>query len=178
MTRLRKIIRRFRGDEGGAALVEVAITVPLVLLLSAGVFEFSNILNTRLLLEAGIEDAARYMARCSAEPGDPTNPTDPKTIKWAACSGVAKNIAVNGAWTGGTARVAGWTTDQVEIDTTSTPAVDSATPPNEIYLSSTNKVYIVKVSTLYPYPDVGFWSYLGFGDLILSVFHQERVFGW
>ncbi|RWL84238.1 MAG: pilus assembly protein [Mesorhizobium sp.] len=178
MTKLRQILARFRSDENGVALVEMAIVTPFVLLLSAGVFEFSNILNTRLLLEAGVEDAARYMARCGAEPGDPTKPTDPKTIKWAACSSVAKNIAVNGAWTAGTARVAGWTTDQVQIDTTFTSAVDSATPPNELYLSSTNNVYIVKVSTLYSYPDLGFWSYLGFGDLTLSVFHQERVFGW
>ncbi|RVC17795.1 pilus assembly protein, partial [Mesorhizobium sp. M7A.F.Ca.AU.001.01.1.1] len=65
MTRLRRIIGRFQGDESGAALVEAAITIPLVLLLSAGVFEFSNILNTRMLLEAGVEDAGRYMARCS-----------------------------------------------------------------------------------------------------------------
>ncbi|TIP37376.1 MAG: hypothetical protein E5X77_35145 [Mesorhizobium sp.] len=91
---------------------------------------------------------------------------------------MAKNIAVNGAWTAGTVRVSGWTTDQIQIDTTFTSAVDSATPPNELYLSSTNNVYIVKVSTLYSYPDLGFWSYLGFGDLTLSVFHQERVFGW
>ncbi|ESX12642.1 pilus assembly protein [Mesorhizobium sp. M1148] len=65
MIRLRQITRRFRGDENGAALVEVALIVPLMLLLSAGVFELSNILNTRLLLEAGVEDGARYVARCN-----------------------------------------------------------------------------------------------------------------
>ncbi|UCI25788.1 TadE/TadG family type IV pilus assembly protein [Mesorhizobium sp. B2-8-5] len=178
MTKLRQIIAPFRDDENGTALVEMAIVTPFVVLLSAGVFEFSNILNTRLLLEAGVEDAARYMARCSNDPGDPDDPNDPVRIKWAACGDVAKNIAVNGAWTGGTARVAGWTTGQVEIDTTSTPAVDSATPPNELYLSSTNNVYVVNVSTSYTYPDLGFWSYLGFGALTLSVSHQERVVGW
>lgn len=169
MIKLRQMIARFRGDENGTALVEMAIVTPFVLLLSAGVFEFSNILNTRLLVAAGVEDAARYMARCSADPASGT---------WAACSNVAKNIAVNGAWTGGTARVAGWTTSQVQIDTTFTAAVDGATPPNELYLSSSSKVYFVNVSTQYTYPDLGFWSYLGFGDLTLSVFHQERVFGW
>ncbi|TIP37870.1 MAG: pilus assembly protein, partial [Mesorhizobium sp.] len=60
MTKLRQILARFRSDENGVALVEMAIVMPFVLLLSAGVFEFSNILNTRLLLEAGVEDAARY----------------------------------------------------------------------------------------------------------------------
>ena len=54
MIRSSKIIQRFRGDEHGAALVEVALVIPFLLLLSAGVFELSNILNTRLLLEAGV----------------------------------------------------------------------------------------------------------------------------
>ncbi|MDX8509840.1 TadE/TadG family type IV pilus assembly protein [Mesorhizobium captivum] len=156
-------IRQFRREEGGAALVEIALVVPFVLLLSAGVFEFSNILNTRLLLEAGVEDAARYMARCSSD--------------WDTCSGLAKNLAVNGAVTGGSARVTGWTTTEVTVSKSSTAAVDAATG-TQLYLSNKSTVDVVQVGTSYPYPDVGFWSYLGFGDINLSASHQERVFGW
>jgi len=161
---LRHIIRRFKRDDDGAALVEMAIVTPFVLLLSAGVFEFGNILNTRMLLDAGVKDAARYMARCSSD--------------WNTCSGYATNLAVNGAITGGSARVTGWTTDEVTISKpVSTPAIDAATG-TELYLSSTSTVDVVQVSTSYPYPDLGFWSYLGFGQLTLTVAHQERVFGW
>ncbi|MER9103804.1 TadE/TadG family type IV pilus assembly protein [Mesorhizobium sp. M7A.F.Ca.US.010.02.1.1] len=164
MTRFGKIIGRFRGDESGAALVEVAITAPLVLLLSAGVFEFSNILNTRLLLEAGVEDAGRYMARCSSD--------------WDTCKARAQNLAANGAVAGGSARVTGWLPATVLITKAlSTPAVDVATG-TQLYLSSTANVDVVDVSTSYSYPGVGFWSYLGFGALTLSVSHQERVIGW
>ncbi|UCI30531.1 TadE/TadG family type IV pilus assembly protein [Mesorhizobium sp. B4-1-4] len=161
---LRQFLRRFHHDEQGAALVEVAIVTPFVLLLSAGVFEFSNIFNTRLLLEAGVEDASRYMARCSSD--------------WDTCSGLATNLAVNGAVQGGSARVTGWTAAQVKIrKAQSVPAID-ATTGTELYLSSTGTVVVVEVSTAYPYPTLGLWSYLGFGALTLSVFHQERVLGW
>ncbi|MDX8500273.1 TadE/TadG family type IV pilus assembly protein [Mesorhizobium captivum] len=163
MTKLSQITRLFRRDEDGTALVEMAIVAPFVLLLSAGVFEFSNILNTRLLLEAGVEDAARYMARCSGD--------------WDTCKGLAQNLAANGAVDGTSARVTGWLPAQVTITKTSTAAVDPDTG-TQLYLSSKSTVDVVTVSTSYTYPDVGFWSYLGFGDLTLSVAHQERVFGW
>lgn len=162
MTKLGQIIRQFQGDERGAALVEVAITVPLVLLLSAGVFEFSNVLNTRLLLAAGVEDAARYMARCSSD--------------WDTCMARAQNLAANGAVSSGSARVDGWLPETVEITKTSTLATDVS--GTQLYLSNKSTVDVVDVSTSYSYPDVGFLSYLGFGALTLSVSHQERVIGW
>lgn len=161
---LKHIIRRFKRDDQGAALVEMAIATPFVLLLSAGVFEFANILNTRMLLDAGVKDAARYMARCSSD--------------WNTCSGYATNLAVKGAITGGSPRVTGWTTDEVTISKAkSILAIDPATG-TELYLSSTTNVDVVQVSTSYPYAGVGLWSYLGFGQINLTVFHQERVFGW
>lgn len=160
---LNQIIRRFHGDDNGAALVEVALVAPFVLLLSAGVFEFSNILNTRLLLEAGVEDAARYMARCN----DST---------WANCETYGKNLAVNGAIIGGSARVSGWTTAEVTVAKNSFAAVDGS--GTTLYLSSSGTVDVVQVSTSLPYSDIGLWGYLGFGALTLNVSHQERVFGW
>ncbi|CDX20159.1 TadE family protein [Mesorhizobium plurifarium] len=161
---LKQIIRRFKRDDDGAILVEMTLLTPFVLLLAAGVFEFGNILNTRMLLDAGVRDAARYMARCSSD--------------WDTCSGYATNLAVKGAITGGSARVTGWTADEVEIKKIkSLQAIDPATG-TELYLSATSNVDVVQVKTSYPYTGVGLWSYLGFGQLTLSVFHQERVLGW
>jgi hypothetical protein len=91
---------------------------------------------------------------------------------------LAANLAVNGAVTGGSARVTGWTTGQVTITPAlSTPAIDSATG-TQLYLSSTANVVVVQVSASYPYPTLGLWSYLGFGSVNIIVSHQERVFGW
>lgn len=161
--KLRQFLQRFHHDEQGAALVEIAIVTPFVLLLAAGVFEFSNIFNTRLLLEAGVEDASRYMARCSSD--------------WNTCSGLATNLAVNGAVQGGSARVTGWTTGQVTISKAQSLQATDATG-TQLYLSSTGTVIVVQVSATYPYPTLGLWSYLGFGSVNLTVFHQERVLGW
>jgi len=161
---LRQFIRQFRGDEQGAAMVEMALVTPFVLLLSAGVFEFSNILNTRLLLEAGVEDGARYMARCNDS-------------SWANCVSYGKNLAVNGSITGGSARVPNWTPPQVAVNVSHTLAVDAATG-TELYLSSTANVDVVTVSTSVPYNGIGLWGYLGFGTLNITASHQERVFGW
>ncbi|WP_189342577.1 MULTISPECIES: TadE/TadG family type IV pilus assembly protein [unclassified Mesorhizobium] len=163
MRELRQIITKFQRDEKGAALVEVALVLPLVFLLSAGVFEVSNILNTRLLLEAGVEDAARYMARCSDT--------------WDNCKALAQKLAANGAIDGTTARVTGWVPTDVQIDKLSTAAVDTTTN-TQLYLSSKSTVDVAAVSTDYSYIDLGLWPYLGFGALTLSVSHQERVFGW
>ena len=70
------------------------------------------------------------------------------------------------------------TTSQVTIrQSLSTPALDAATG-TALYLSASSNVDVVQVSTLYPYQDLGLWSYLGFAQLKLSVFHQERVLGW
>lgn len=160
---LSQLIRRFHGDEQGAALVEVAIVAPFVLLLSAGVFEFSNILNTRLLLEAGVEDGARYMARCNDS-------------NWNNCVTLGTNLAVKGAVTGGSPRVSGWTTPQVTVSITSTQAADST--GKQLYLSSTGTVNVVQVSTSLPYTGSGLWSYLGFRSINITAAHQERVFGW
>ncbi|SFQ05440.1 Flp pilus assembly protein TadG [Mesorhizobium sp. NFR06] len=163
LTAIRQIIRRFKRDDNGAVLVEMTLVTPFVLLLSAGVFEFSNILNTRMLLDAGVRDAARYMARCSSD--------------WNTCSGYATNLAVKGVITGGSARVPGWTTGQVTIrKSKSLQAIDPA--GTELYLSATSNVDVVEVSTTFPYANLGLWSYLGFGQLNLTVFHQERVLGW
>ncbi|MER8445474.1 pilus assembly protein [Mesorhizobium sp. M1066] len=160
---LGQAIRLFRSDERGGAMVEATLVVPFVLLLSAGVFEFSNVLNKRLLLEAGVEDAARYMARCN----DST---------WNNCVTLGKNLAVNGAISGGSARVPGWTIAQVTVAKTSLAAVDGG--GKQLYLSSTGTVDVVQVSTSLPYSGVGLLGLIGITAISIDASHQERVFGW
>ncbi|HTJ57249.1 MAG TPA: TadE/TadG family type IV pilus assembly protein [Devosiaceae bacterium] len=164
MCALHQIIGRLRRDERGAALVEMTLITPFMLLLSAGVFEFSNILQTRLSIEAGIEDAARYLARCSDT--------------WTTCVAHAKNLAVNGVITGGGARISGWTAAQIPDPTLTPYAATNPVTGAQIYLSSTGTVNVVTVSTSHPYSGTGLWGYLGFGTLNITASHQERVLGW
>lgn len=163
-TRLRQLLKALRRDEDGAVLVEMTLVTPFLILLSAGVFEFSNILYQRMLIEAGVGDAARYLARC----GD----------TWTTCVSQAKNLAVNGTISGGSARVSGWATTNIPDPTLTSYAATDPSTGAQLYLSTTGTVKVVTVSTSFPYTGTGLWSYLGFGSLNITASHQERVIGW
>lgn len=164
---MRKVIPRALGrllsEERGAALVEMTLITPLMLTLAAGVFEFSSIIHAKLLIETGLRDGARYIARCYR--------SEPPT----ACETSGINIAVMGGT--GTARVNNWTTGQVSVSYETTAiAVDEDGLQN--YRSNSGEVRVVAISTDYAYSGTGLWAYLGFGALTLSMAHEERVLGW
>jgi Flp pilus assembly protein TadG len=173
MLRFSLICRNFAHEEKGAVLVETAIILPLMITLSAGVYEFSNEIYTRLLLEAGVADGARYLARCVHLASDE-----------AACGAQAQNLAATGQVTsGGTARVKGWTAADVTISYTSTPVTVDPTTGEQNYRSSSADVLVAKVSADYSYSNaghagLGLLGVLGLGPLTLSVAHEERVIGW
>jgi Flp pilus assembly protein TadG len=158
-------MNRLLQDQQGVALVEMALVTPFMLLLSAGVFEFSNIIHTRSLLEAGVEDAARYIARCD------------RVSNRDACKAAGKNLAVTGSpASGGTARVTGWSTGEVSVSYAST-AITVDVNGQQNYRGSGANVDVVQVSTSHPYAGTGLWTYLGFGAFQLTASHQERVMG-
>ena len=161
-------VKRFSIEETGAVIDETAIILPLMITLSAGVYEFSNAIYTRLLLEAGVADAARYLARCVHT-----------TTDEAACGTAAQNLAVTGQVTsGGTARVSGWATTDVNVSYISTAITVDPNTGLQNYRGSSADVLVAQVSTDYSYAGTGLLGVLGFGPLTLSVAHQERVIGW
>ena len=50
---------RFRKDERGAALIETAITIPLILLICVGIFEFGRAYQTSQVLTNAAREGAR-----------------------------------------------------------------------------------------------------------------------
>ncbi|WP_281842653.1 TadE/TadG family type IV pilus assembly protein [Sinisalibacter aestuarii] len=60
------IATHFRRDERGAALVEFAIALPLVLVVFATIVEGSRLFWSYQATVAGVRDAARYVARVAA----------------------------------------------------------------------------------------------------------------
>src|SRR3954447_19488159 len=91
-------------DDEGSVLVEATILMPFLVTLMFGLFEFSWYFHKQQLVESGVRDASRYLARTATDTTPPTNPCDNATFV-----ANAKNIAVTGVTTGGTARVPGWT---------------------------------------------------------------------
>src|SRR5262245_55171514 len=66
-------------DRGGSATLELAVLmIPMVVLLG-GVYEFAWVFHKQKLIEAGVRDAARYLARVCTNQNLPNCPssTDP-----------------------------------------------------------------------------------------------------
>lgn len=168
---LKQLTDLFRRDERGAVLVEMTLVAPLILVLSAGVFEFGNMMHQKLLMQAGVNDAARFAARCNGqmytEYGLPA----------INCADMARNIAVFGNPAGtGSPRVAGWAKTDVTVAIAS-PADcrDAVVGGVTQYRSVTAQVCIARVSSAKVYADLGMLSVIGIGPITLNGFHEERL---
>jgi Flp pilus assembly protein TadG len=161
---LKRSIASLWHDTEGSAFLEAAVVMPVLVPLIFGVFEFSWYFHKQQLVESGVRDAARYMARTRAANSDANPCID------AASVANAQNIAVNGVITGGTARVPGWTVGNVSINCTSF-ANTSAT-----YVGGTT-IYSVTVSTTFADPALGLFSVLNLTAPSLSASHTERSIG-
>jgi Flp pilus assembly protein TadG len=151
-------------DTGGSALVEAAVVLPVIVPLALGFLEFSWYFHKQQLVESGVRDAARYLARTSAANSD-ANPCNNATFV-----ANAKLIATNGVITGGTARVPGWTVGSVTIACPSFPNSPAK------YDGATT-IYSVTVSTSFADPALGFFGALRLTAPNLSALHTERSIG-
>src|SRR5215831_3386649 len=104
--------RNLRSNRDGSAMVEMAAMLPFLLLLGCGVFEFGAFFYQYQMIEAGVRDAARYLARVS----DPANSTAPcASAVLTAKEASAKDIAVMGVIGGTTKRVSWWNESDITI---------------------------------------------------------------
>lgn len=162
---------RFGKDENGAALVEAAVLLPFLALLLFGAFEFSKIFYDRHLVETGVRDAARYLARTE----------DPLA---AANRQQARSIAVYGTADGsGRPRVAWWTPAALQaggctgfcVVVSETANTDPLTGARRF--RGADSVRSVEVSAFLDHPGLGTFGLLGIRGLRTRVAHQERVIG-
>jgi Flp pilus assembly protein TadG len=61
------ILHRFRRSQDGAALVEFAISLPLILVVSFGTIDSMRLFWSYQAAVAGVRDAARYVARVAPD---------------------------------------------------------------------------------------------------------------
>jgi len=57
-----RVYRFFHSDSEGGALVEMAVTLPLLMLIMTGIFSFSFTLYQKLQLAESVSNAGRYLA--------------------------------------------------------------------------------------------------------------------
>ncbi|MDX8435995.1 pilus assembly protein [Mesorhizobium abyssinicae] len=170
-------LQRFRRDHRGTTIVETALILPLMVPLSAGVFEFGNLLHDKLLMEAGLTDGARFGARCNSQMY-----TD-NGLAAINCADIATNIAVYGKPTvtvvsgmvTDTPRIKGWLKANVTV-TIAAPASchDAVVAGVTEYRSTTTQVCIVRAAGTFAYSGIGMLSLLNIGPITLNGFHEER----
>ncbi len=165
--------RRFKQDQHGTALIELAVVLPVLLLICLGVFEFGNAIYTRHLIENGVRDAARYIA------GIQNN--NPNCVIPTANQTAAKYIALTGFSTSNTNyRVSYWNplATGFAFSVICTKAANGPTScgSSKCYRGP-DPIQMVTVSTDVPYQGLGFMGFLGLGTLTMHVQHEERLFG-
>jgi Flp pilus assembly protein TadG len=109
--------RQFGSDERGAAMIEMAAVLPVLLAIGLGVIEFGNAIYSKHLITNGVRDGARYAA------GRPADCACDADIKTCAMKGAAL-APISVSW---------WDDPATEI------SVDRSTVPNDD--GSGNKFY-------------------------------------
>jgi Flp pilus assembly protein TadG len=134
-----------------------------------GVMEFSFYLYQQQLIESGVRDAARYLARIpiTTSGATPCTQTDPAT--GTSYLTYAQNIGLYGTTGSGTQRVHGWTGPV----TITCPTTDNSAGT---YADGTT-IYTISATTSFNDPSLGFFGRLGFTAPSISVTHKERFIG-
>ncbi len=154
---------RFRHDARGAAAVEVALAFPFIVMLASGLFEYGSIFYQYELIQTGLRDAARYLARVE-------NP--------AASEATARNLAIRGTVdTTGAARVKDWQPADIQIayETTPNPIIDTATGAR-LYRGR-NPLIVIRLSTSIDHSGLGLLQAVGLGPVVITASHEERYVG-
>jgi Flp pilus assembly protein TadG len=157
-----------RKDRSGTAFVEMTIMAPLLISLALGVADFGRALVHHHILNKSMRDAGRFLARVpvdcpsGASTGSVTNGSDVTT---------AKNLALNGAPTGGSPKLGYWT-NPASI----TVQVDCFDNSSGTYRGRT-EIPLITVSTTVAYQDLGFLSALGLPSMTFAARNQQVHIG-
>lgn len=154
----------FRRDRSGAAAAEMALLLPLALVLLFAALEGGWYMVCEHRVVKGVRDAARYAGRL-----DFSNYTCPSTF--SGNSATVKNLARTGQLVGGTPTVPGWTDAQVTIAVTCTSGTGG------IYTGVSGNAPKVRVSAQVAYPSL--FGTLGFdaSSRYLNASAQSPVVG-
>jgi Flp pilus assembly protein TadG len=148
----------------GAAMVELAIVLPVLLIITFGIVELGRALYQHNALGKGADSAARYMSRAWGTVDIDCNTLDP----WSASVVVAKNLAAFGNEAGtGNSLVKGLSATDITI------AVDAAT-------GFTPTVCVISVESAVTFQGVfgdRIVPFLDLGPINLSTEREMRFIG-
>jgi Flp pilus assembly protein TadG len=164
---------RLSAHKSGAAAAEMALVLPLLLVLLFGSVDVGYYFMSEHVVQKAVRDAARYASRIPASnyncAGPSVDPTAEQNIR---------RVARFGDPAGTNARLAGWTADTFTTVTLTCDADTTHTYVNKgIYTDFPAGVPVVTVSARVPYPSL--FGVLGLGNMTawLNAQSQAAVFG-
>lgn len=156
-------IRHLLFDRTAAAAAEMAMILPILLILIFGAFELGNYFLSEHVVAKGVRDASRYAARlpvssfdCAS--GTMTNPTP------------VQRLARTGQPDGTTARLADWTADNM---TSVTVTCDTSGTYTGIYTNFPMGVPVITVSATVPYSTL--FGLMGLGPATLNLNASQQA---
>ena len=160
---VRAALRRLGRECGGAALIELTLLMPLLVGLMCGLAEFGLLLRQYAVMDKGVRDAARFVARAA-------DVTECPTPGWSdAVETAAANLVLSGSPTGGPPL----------IRTMTDPAVVTVTPSGcqTGFRGPAAGVFTVTVTASAQDEDLGLLAFLGIDPPTLTVSHEQLVIG-
>ena len=152
--------RRIRRETSGAAAAEMALVLPLLMVVLFGSFEVGHFFYSAHIANKGVRDGARFAARqnftlLGCGPAVADGPTDIRI----------KEVTRTGQPSGGTPRISGWDNTEVTVTVTCTTTGSFATAG--IYTGLTGGARKVEVSAAVPYPSL--FSLVGINSSALTI---------
>jgi Flp pilus assembly protein TadG len=150
---LNKLFKDLRQSTSGAAILEAAVVLPVLIIMMGGIFDFGRAYSTLVTAQKSLRGAVRYLTLLPSG----------AVCDWGATN--AKNLAVYGNTAGtGTALLTGWTVSNISLDS---PATCS-------YSASVGKI---TMSASVPYTSI-MWSVVGLpASITMNVQYEERWIG-
>lgn len=164
-------IQQFLRRENGAAVVEMTLVTPFLLLLAAGLSEFGLMLHQQQVMTKSVRDAARYAARTPfAFKACPLNGQP----EWAQLVVDTQNVALRGSISASAPLLlATWNqTSQVTI-------ADACVAPGALVspAGGGNNIPVITVTATVPYAGIGFLGFLGIAPFNLTATHSQMWAG-
>ncbi len=147
-------IRLFLNDQHGAAAAEMALIMPLVMVMLFAAFEGAYFVITEHQVVTGVRNAARYAARLDF------NQYACPAATFSGSTATIQNLTRTGQLTGGTSRVQGWVNGDITVTVT-------CASQTGIYTAVGNYAPKVRVSSRFNYPSL--MGQLGFTQATLPI---------
>jgi Flp pilus assembly protein TadG len=158
------------GDRSGAAAAEMALVLPLMLILVFGTFELGYYFLSEHVVDKAVRDASRYAARLPLSDYPSCTSVDPTAEQQI------QRLARTGDPDGTTARLGGWTADSMTTVAVSCPGTGSYANAG-IYTDFPDGAPIVTVTAAVPYNTLFGLLGLGKATLTLNASQQAAVIG-